>query len=365
MIKTIVLILLILLAVGLILFGVFSKRSAERRAKEHNDSLGVQNAHYERKDVLPFAADDRETIGYVPWYIGLVPLALAVVFGAFACTTIVEARSDGVPVAFGRIGNTMENGLNLHAPWVTVEQMDATNKTSRFVNSDREDTENTFQHGAIDTRLSDNSESTTYATARWHRTKETASDAYAEFRGKDPLEELRLNLINSTVQSAVVEAMATYNPTESIDTLNVDWDDPASVTTALKNLDLAPDFGEFSKLATDAANRMLKEGRDLPLAEFDSIVISKTTMPKRSQDRIDAFFAEVSDIQVALARRAKNAAQAAAANELKESLEDNPLVLVSRCFDLIEGGQFNPPVGFSCWGEAESLPIVGNVPVGE
>jgi hypothetical protein len=362
--KTGIIVILLLIALALIVAGIYSKRSAKRRAKEYNDALG-SNSQYDHKEVLPFATNDRETIGYLPWYVGLVPLTIAVIFAAFACTTIVESRSDGVPVAFGRIGETMDNGLNFHAPWVDVSQMDATNKTSRFVNSNRDDTENTFQHGAIDTRLSDNSESTTYATARWHRTEGTASDAYAEFRGDDPLEELRLNLINSTVQSAVVEAMATYNPTESIDTLNVDWEDPAAVTDALKNLDLAPDFAVYSKLATDAANRMLREGRDVPLAEFDSIIISKTTMPERSQDRIDAFFAEVSDIQVALARRAKNAAQAQAANELKESLADNPLVIVSRCFDLIETGRFKPPVGFQCWSGGETLPVVGNVPVGE
>lgn len=338
--KTGLLIVLLIVAVVLLLVSYITKAGAKAK---HGDAAT--------------SWDD-----YLPSWVVVFPLALAVLLGFFFCTTIVESRSEGVPVSFGRIGETMDNGLNVHAPWVNVTQMDGTNKTSRFVNSNRDDTDNTFQHGAIDTRLSDNSESTTYATARWHRAEGTASDVYAEFRGSDPMEELRLNLVNSTVQSAVVEAMSQYNPTQSIDTLNVDWEDPAAVTEALENLDLAPDFEKFSALATDAANRMLAANGKKPLVVFDSIVISKTTMPERSQDRIDAFFAEVSDIQVALARRAKNAAQAAAANELKESLEDNPLVLVSRCFDLIETGQFKPPVGFSCWSGSESLPIVSNVP---
>jgi hypothetical protein len=262
-------------------------------------------------------------------------------------------------VVFVKIGETIVYGLNFHARWVDVTQMDGSNKTSRFVKSVREDTDNTFQQGAIDVRLSDNSESTTYATVRWHRAEGTASDVYAEYRGDDPMEELRLNIVNGVAQSAVVEAMSQYNPTEAIDTLDVDFSDPQAVAEALETLDLAPDFPALSELALTEANRLLG---DEPLVVFDSIRISKTTMPERSQNRVDAFFAEISDIQVALARRAKNAAQAAAANELKAALEDNPLILVSRCFDLIESGTFKPPVGFSCWSGAESLPIVSNVP---
>lgn len=356
---------LILLGLAVILYGIRDRKAALSQVNDYNNNLtnvadrALQGRYDNDKQTAGPHWDEGATVTYLPGWIGVIPLVLGLIFAALACTTIVESRSDGVPVAFGKIGETMDNGLNFHAPWVEVKQLDATNKTSRFVNSDREDTENTFQHGAIDTRLSDNSESTTYATVRWHRTEGTASDAYAEFRGDDPLEELRLNLVNSTVQSAVVEAMSQYNPTQAIDTLNVDFSDPVAVADALDGLDLAPDFEKFSQIATDAANRMMSAGGK-PLVAFDSIIISKTTMPGRSQERIDAFFAEISDIRVALARRAKNAAQAAAARELESAL--TPLILASRCFDLIETGDFKPPVGFQCIGSGSQIPLVTTTP---
>ena len=361
MFTTILLAVLVLVGLGVIIYGLRDKRQAVGFVEKNNSDLSeVADRHLRGYDNDPKTAtpfwDASGDVTYVPPILGLIPLVIALILGSFACTTIVEPRSEGVPIGFGKIGETMDSGLNFHAPWIEVTQMDGTNKTSRFVNSKKEDTDNTFQQSAIDVRLADNSESTAYATVRWHRAEDTASDVAAEYRGDDPMEELRDNLVNGIAQSAVVEAMSQYNPTEAIDTLDVDFSDPQAVSEALKTLDLAPDYPALSELAQEEAERLLG---DEPLVVFDSIRISKTTMPAKSQARVDAFFTEISDIRVALARRAKNAAQAAAAKELESAL--TPLILANRCYDLIETGDFKPPVGFQCV-SGDSLPLVTTTP---
>lgn len=283
---------------------------------------------------------------------GLIPLLAGLILAAFTCTAIVDAKTEGVLLTFKKPSDRLlDSGLSLKAPWQDVIEVDGTRKRDNFNDGKPNDPEdNTQDHGAIDCRLGDNGTAVAKVSVEWARADGASARVYEQYRADDPVEEMRENLVVPLFRDAVNAACAGYSPTAVIDQLDVDFTDPAQVSKALTGLNLAPDFAALSADAKQRLEDLLsKNGTVDPLVTIESVSWSGLALPASSQEKIDAFLNEVNNTRIALARQSTNRAQATANRLLANSLAENPYVLVSRCFDLIENGQLDLPAGGSCF----------------
>lgn len=361
MFTTILLIVLLLIAVGCIAVGIVSKRAAVRAVKEHNDAVDAAQSQergtyggYSRnsvthKQIMPFGSGDK-VVGYFPAWTAVVPLALALIIAAFACTAIVDAKNEGVLLTFKKPSDRLlDSGLALKAPWQSVVEIDGTRKTDNFNDGKPNDEDDPVQdHSVVKCRLGDNGVAEVYASINWFRAEGTSNLVYAQYRAENPVEEMRENLVVPRFKDAINQTCANYRPSAAIDQLAVDFSDPEQVADALKNLDLAPDFAALSATATDNMNDLLAKNGE-PLVTVENISISYLTLPTKSQAKIDLFLDEANKTRIALQSQATNAATAKANEILSESISNDPNVLVARCYDLIADGLLTLPAGGSCW----------------
>lgn len=346
---TLILIVLLLLTVGLFFIGKRTKRNAIKKADEYNAQASSPASGYRNRDTVkarPFAEDG---FGYLPPWIAAVPLVLALIIGAFACTAIVNAKTEGVLLTFKAPSDRLlDSGLALKAPWQEVVEIDGTRKTDTYNGgSDKDDEDNTVVHEPIKVRLGDGSVAEVYGFVQWHRAEGASNRVYAEYRAEDPVEEMRENLLSPQFKGAINEALGTYRPTAPIDELDVDFTNPESIAKALQNLDLAPDFKGLAELAK--ANLVESLGED-PLITVEHVTISYISFPESVQDKIDDFLDEVNKTRIALQSQATATAQAEANRILSESLTNNSDgVNTARCFQLIADGKLQLPAGGSCF----------------
>jgi SPFH domain/Band 7 family protein len=352
MFTTIALAILLVLAIVLYLLAKGSKRRATADAAEHNadfDNPETRN-EYGAKRATPKPWADK--FGYIPTYVVAVPLTIFVLWGLLACTTTIDAKTEGVLLTFKAPSDRLlDSGLRIKAPWQDVVEIDGTRKTDNFNDGKPNDPEDATQdHGAIQCRLGDNGVSKVKVSVQWARAEGTSNRVYEQYRAEDPVEEMRENLVVPLFRDAVNAACADYRPTGVIDGLNIDFTDPKAVSAALNGLKLAPDFAALAKAAkAGLEDRLSKGGTIEPLITVESVSWSYLELPKSSQEKIDQFLNEVNKTRIALQAQATNTAQAAANEILSESISNDPNVLVSRCLDLIEDGKLILPAGGSCW----------------
>jgi regulator of protease activity HflC (stomatin/prohibitin superfamily) len=338
MFTTILLIVLLLIAVGLFIFGSWTKRSAIKKVEAHNASLNDPNTRtaYGARAVRarPFGKDG---FGYLPSWLGVVPLVIALIIGAFACTAIVEAKQQGVLLTFGKPSErTLSPGLNIKAPWQKVVTIDTTRQVDNYNNGQEEE-----DHGVISVRLGNGNVSTVYAAVTWAVNGENANVVYGEFRGEDPTETVYSRLIRPRFKGAVNAVFGAYNPTADV-AAQLDSDK----TLNPSDIRFAPDT---DALAAEVLASFKERLGDENLVTVSDVQVSFVSFDSDTESQIAQYQAEVQKTVVA-AQAVKTAENQAKANEtIAASISKDPNVLASRCFDLIADGKFAPPAAFSCY----------------
>jgi regulator of protease activity HflC (stomatin/prohibitin superfamily) len=331
---TLFLILLLLLALGLFLFGRFSKRHAVRKADEHNAAQN-DSGRYTRTvaKARPFAEDG---FGYLPAWVGAIPLVIALIVGAFACTAIVEAKQQGVLLTFGKPADrTLSPGLNVKAPWQKVVTID-TRQVDNYNNGNAEE-----DHGVISVRLGNGNVSTVYAAVTWAVNGDNANIVYGEFRGEDPTETVYSRLIRPRFKGAVNAVFGAYNPTAEV-AAQLDSDESLQPS----DIRFAPDTDALAEKVLESFQERLG---DENLVTVTDVQVSFVSFDEKTEAQISQYQAEVQKTVIA-AQAVKTAENQAAANEtIADSISKDPNVLASRCFDLIADGSFTPPAAFSCY----------------
>lgn len=293
------------------------------------------------------------------WYLWLVPFVTLLILLGVTSLTSVHARNEGVLLAFGKPSDrTLDPGGHFKWYWQSVEQIDGTNKTENLnVNSGDKvhdsDDANTQNHHAIKVRLGDGNTAEAYISVRWSAVPGQANNIYAQYRGDDPIGQMRDNLLLLNLKQVVNDALGTYSPTAAIDNLDIDFTDPKAIAAALKDIKINPNFETLTMDIQEALKTKLgyvsSDDVGTSLIQIKQVTFSFLDLPKQSQDRIAAFLTEVNNTRIALQHQATNTAQATANEALAASLAQNPNVLVSECLDLIRSGELVPPAGFSCW----------------
>lgn len=128
-----------------------------------------------------------------------VVFLFALVFLAFASTTVVGTRQIGIETTFSRpTGTTLTNGLHLKAPWTEVTEMDGAVQIDQHTGDHR-----------IKVRLGNSSTADADVSVRWQIKPDATPDLFVQYKTFD---NVRSNLVTRNLQVALNEVFASFDP---------------------------------------------------------------------------------------------------------------------------------------------------------
>lgn len=264
--------------------------------------------------------------------LGFGVLTLVVAF--VSMTAIVPTREIGVVTSFGRPVDVLSNGLHFKTPWQKVNKLDGTIQTDNFTGADR----------AIDIRIGNGSTSGVDATIRWRIRLDAGKELYQDYR---QMENIRDSLVTRELKAALNEVLGDYDPLASVK-------EGVAADGAMTSAGV--DLNAYSNLVHEALSKRV--GEDV---EVLSVILPIIRFDQQTQEKINAYQAEVANTRIAEQREATAKAQAQANKNLAGSVSRDPNVLVSKCLDTLEemvkAGQ-EVPIGFSCWPGSSGTSVV-------
>ncbi|WP_280404752.1 SPFH domain-containing protein [Nocardia brasiliensis] len=258
------------------------------------------------------ASDDRRIATGVS--AGLAFLALVLV--VLSSITIVSTRNVGVVTAFGKPTGTLSNGLHFVAPWKKVTELSGVIHTENQVGG----WNNAKCDGGTAVRLANNSTACVDNTIRW-RIVPTEADAL--FRDYLNDNNIRDSLVTRELNAVLNAVFAAYNPLAA---------DAAN----------GPRLDDLSTKVTDQLK--VKIGRQV---EVQNVIVSLVHFDQTTQERINAYQAQIASTRIAEESQRTAAAQAAANDILARSVTGEG-VLIARCLELVNSGKALP-IGFQCF----------------
>ena len=260
--------------------------------------------------------------------VAIVLTILTVLFAGFSMTTMVGTRDIGVVTSFGRPVKHLDNGLHLKAPWQKVSTLDGAIQTDNFVG----------KNGCTEIRIGNESTACVDNSIRW-RINPAAGDEL--FKDYHTMTNIKDSLVTRELKAALNEALANYNPLDEIQ---------ANQQGAKPNL---------SAFQTTVAKAM----RDQIGSQIDvlSVIIPIIRFDDSTQQKINAYQAEVANTRIAQQREQTAEAQSKANRILSKSVSDDPNVLVSKCLDTVDEAvksNVQLPAGYSCWPGGQSSVVI-------
>ncbi len=248
--------------------------------------------------------------------------ALALVFLIVSSYNPVGTKEEGVETSFGKTAGQLDNGPHLTWPWIKVHEMDAAIQTDTFggKNADAD---------CINVRIANQQTGCAYISFQWRIVPNAVDELYKDYRS---FGHVRDALVTRKLTAAVNEALASYNPLDSITTQG------GSIGSKL------PVYAKSITriMRREVGTRIEVLSTILPLVTFDD----------ETQGRINQLQQQVALTRVAQQELKTNEATARANAALAKSVNSSPNVLVSRCIDALSAmvKQHQPvPAGFSCW----------------
>lgn len=256
--------------------------------------------------------------------IGVVLSFMAVVCMTWSCLTIVSTRNVGIVTSFGKPVATRSNGLAVKWPWEKVPELSGTIQTDNQIGG----WDGAKCTGGTPVRLANNSTACVDNTIRW-RIQPSAGDEL--FRDYSADANIRDSLVTRELNAALNREFADYNP------LSADGS-------------TGPDLGTLSAKVTKDLQDQLHSQIDV-----QNVIISIVHFDPQTQDKINAYQAQIANTRIAEESQKTAAAQAQANQILAGSVNNSMNVLISRCLDLINAGK-QVPAGFSCF-PGNDLPV--------
>ena len=274
------------------------------------------------------------------WLSGLLVL-LAVVIVLASLVTTVGTKDVGVVTTFGRpTGRDLSNGIHLKLPWQKVTEMDAAIQPDEFAGRD-----------CIDVRIGDSSTACADLTIRWHIAQNEASSLFQNYRSNDVNATIRSSLVVTQLKAAVNDVLGEFNPLANVN-------QAANQTQDNTEISAAPNLDEFSRQVEQQMRlRLAAANGGRAQVIIDSVTMSFLRLADTTQQKINAYQAEVGNTRIAEQKEKTAAAEAAANQALAASVSKDPNVLVSKCLDTLEEmvkAGTSVPAGFSCWPGAGS-----------
>lgn len=250
--------------------------------------------------------------------------ALAFILFGWSCLTIVSTRNVGIVTSFGKPVGTLSNGIHVKWPWTHVPELNGTIRTDNQLGGFADGK----CSGGTPVRLANNSTACVDNTIRW-RIVPAAGDTL--FRDYQNDANIRDSLVTRELNAVLNEVFSAYNPL-SPDAVN------------------GPNLTDLSTKVTDKL-RAKVQGQ----IEVQNVIISILHFDGQTQDRINAYQAQIANTRIAEESQRTANAQAEANRILASSVSNDPNVLVARCLELVNAGK-QLPVGFQCW-PGNGLPV--------
>lgn len=266
-----------------------------------------------------------------PPAVAWLPGIIAFLFIAWACLAFVPTRSIGVVTSFGKPVSTLSNGVHIKAPWQKVHDLDGTIQTNSRTGSNEHPT-GTDKAACTDVRIGNGSEACVDNSVRWRIKLSAGQSLYRDYpKGMDAITD---SLVRRQLTGALNDVLGSYNPLAQIEDL--------SGTGAG-----SPNLSKLSQQVEDALNARISSD-----IEIEDVILPIIRFDKNTQAKINAYQAEVANTRIAEQSEQTAKAQARANDNLKQSVSNNPNVLVARCLDtlgeMVKDKQ-RVPVGFTCW----------------
>jgi regulator of protease activity HflC (stomatin/prohibitin superfamily) len=255
------------------------------------------------------------------------------IFLLFGWTT-VPPKNVGVVQTLGAVSDrTLDSGFALKWPWQKVTDIDATIQTDRY-------------HGdsCIKVQLGDGSNSCISLTNSYRINSERANEVFEDYRSDNPTEQFRDAVVSTQLIASSVVVARTYNPIASLKVV-----DPGTAATP-------PSFGPDYEALAKAIKADLEE-RTKGLAEILSLNVTAVPLDDSTQAKINAFTAEVANTRTKQQEKLTKIAEAEGNKELAASLRNDPLLLISKCLDLVAEGKISTAGNFQCFGEGGATPV--------
>lgn len=249
--------------------------------------------------------------------IGVGATTLAIIVGLMASFTIIQPRSVGINVAFGKPVATLENGFHVIAPWSKVEKLDLA------IQNDIYNGDNT-----VSVRLANSSQAKVDASIQWQLKAEGAEEAFMDFRSFDAI---KSNIVDRNFRAALNEVMAGYDPLTFTDTGD-NTQDLAAIADDVK-----------TAMEDKAGDTITVRSVTIPIINYD----------ESTQKRIDELQTETAKTRIAEQKQDTARAESEANDMLTDSLTSD--VLTSKCLDIIaDNGQ--SPLG--CFPGTNAQPVI-------
>jgi regulator of protease activity HflC (stomatin/prohibitin superfamily) len=229
--------------------------------------------------------------------------------------TVVGARSVGIQTAFGKYSDTLSNGLQVTAPWSSVEEFST---QVQYLDLDGEQ--------AVPVTFKGGGGGQVNVTPRWRIDPDGAENLWKKYRTFDAV---RDKLVNSSAKDAVRIVASKYTPNEARS-------------------------GENLRAVAEGVKKQLADDLSRDGITIDSISVKGITLDARSQASLDKIVTANNDIERAKAEqlRAKIDADTAKIREQGGSLK--PEALTRYCLEVVNNWDVDKngplPAGFSCTG---------------
>lgn len=250
-------------------------------------------------------------------FAAVVAGGIAAVLFVLSSFTIVSTRNVGITTSFGKPTGTLSNGLHVVAPWQKVIELSGTirtdSQTGGFVDGKCD--------GGTAVRLANNSTACVDNTVRYRIVQTAADELYRDYQNDD---NIKNSLVTRELNAVINSVFASYNP------------------LAAEAAD-GPKLDQLSTLVTDKLKA--KIGSQI---EVQGVIISLVHFDQVTQDKINAYQAQIASTRIAEESQRTAAAQAQANRVLSDSVSRDPNVLVAKCLELVASGKAIP-AGFQCW----------------
>jgi regulator of protease activity HflC (stomatin/prohibitin superfamily) len=273
--------------------------------------------------VLIFASDEDARITGAG--LGFIGLLLGLIFFFISVTTSVSTRNVGVVTSFGKPDGELNPGLHMIWPWKNVTEFPAT------IQSDSHDGKD-----CISVRIANQSIACVDVTVQWRINDKEVDSLYQDYKS---FEHVRDNVVTRQLQNALNIVFSTYNPLAS---LNSNGQSSISLPKLAQQVQ--------ADLTTAVDNRVHILTVLIPLIHHDDA----------TQAKLQQYQAAIADTRIAQQKELTALAQAKANEELKQSVTNDPNVLVAQCLNFMEDAlkaNYPLPAGFSCWGSVNSVVV--------
>lgn len=259
--------------------------------------------------------------------VGVGALVVLLVTTFFMSLTKVDARAVGIQTAFGKYQNTLDNGLQLTAPWSETEQF-----STQVQYLDLDDTDG--DRDSVSVTFKGGGSGKVSLTPRWRIDENGAENLWKKYRTFD---KVRDQLVNSSAKDSVRVIVSKYTPNEARDGENL-----RPIAEAIQ---------------ADLAASLKDDG-----VIIDSVSVKNVALDPKTQASLDKIVQANNNVERAKAEQEQAKIEAETVKIRKESGQLSPEALTNRCLEVMDkwskANNGNLPAGWTCFPGSEKPFVV-------